>query len=276
MEAIKTYLKDIHDIPLLTAKEEVQLAKRIAKDDKGARDKLIRSNLRLVINIAKHYSHFGLPLIDLIEEGNVGLMKAVEKFNYKKGFRFSTYAAWWIKQAITRAIFEQSKIIRIPVYMNELIAKWKRTREGLRQKLKRNPRVEEVAKKMKLPVERIYEIENWITKISSLEAPIGEAGQSQVMDLIEDTSSASISGLKQVLDHEDIENLLEITTPREKVVLDLRFGLSDGRIYTLAEIAKRLKVSRERVRQIETQAIKKIQKFIEEQEKKREQAEELK
>ncbi len=266
MEAIKNYLKDIHDIPLLNAKEEVDLAKRILRGDKEARNKLIRSNLRLVINIAKRYSHFGMPLIDLIEEGNLGLMKAVERFNHRKGFRFSTYAAWWIKQSITRALFDQSKTIRIPVYMNEIIGKWKKTRERLQQKLKRNPSQEEIAKKMKLPVEKVYEIENWTTKMSSLEAPIGEDGESKVLDLIEDTSSSSFE-LKQTLDHDDIEKLLDITNTREKQVLDLRFGLHDGKIYTLAEVAKKLKVSRERVRQIESAAIKKIRKFIDTQEK---------
>lgn len=264
MEAIKTYLREIHDIPLLTAEEEVELAKRIAKGDEEARRKLIRSNLRLVIKIAKRYVHFGLPLIDLIEEGNVGLMKAVEKFNYRKGFRFSTYAAWWIKQAVTRSIFEQSKTIRIPVYMNELMTKFKKIRERLQQKLKRIPDAEQIAKKMKLSAERVNEIENWMTKVSSLDMPIGEDGESQVMDLIEDTTQTSTSQMKQMLDHEDIENLLSITNRREKDVLDLRFGLSDGKIYTLAEIARKLKVSRERVRQIEAQAIKKIRKFIEE------------
>ncbi len=266
MEAIKTYLREIHDIPLLTAEQEVELAKGIAKGDEEARRKLIRSNLRLVIMIAKRYVHFGLPLIDLIEEGNVGLMKAVEKFNYRKGFRFSTYAAWWIKQAVTRSIFEQSKTIRIPVYMNELMTKFKKVRERLQQKLKRTPDVEQIAKKMKLSVERVSEIETWMTKVSSLDMPIGEDGESQVMDLIEDTTQTSTSQMKQMLDHEDIENLLSITNRREKDVLDLRFGLTDGKIYTLAEIARKLKVSRERVRQIEAQAIKKIRKFIEERE----------
>ena len=266
MEAIKTYLREIHDIPLLTAEQEVELAKGIAKGDEESRSKLIRSNLRLVIKIAKRYVHFGLPLIDLIEEGNVGLMKAVEKFNYRKGFRFSTYAAWWIKQAVTRSIFEQSKTIRIPVYMNELMTKFKKVRERLQQKLKRTPDIEQIAKKMKLSVERVGEIENWMTKVSSLDMPIGEDGESQVMDLIEDTTQTSTSQMKQMLDHEDIENLLSITNRREKDVLDLRFGLTDGKIYTLAEIARKLKVSRERVRQIEAQAIKKIRKFIEERE----------
>ncbi|MBU2541293.1 MAG: sigma-70 family RNA polymerase sigma factor [Candidatus Omnitrophica bacterium] len=267
MEAIKTYLRDIHDIPLLTAKQEAAVAKEVLRGNKEARRKLIRSNLRLVISMAKRYAHFGLPLIDLIEEGNVGLMRAVDKFDYRKGFRFSTYAAWWIKQAITRAIFEQSRTIRIPVYMNELIAKWKRTQEALRQKLKRNPSQEEVAKKMKLHVDKVNDIENWITKMSSLEAPIGEADESQVMDLIEDTTSTSKQGLKQALDHDDIENLLHITNRREKEVLDLRFGLRDGKIHTLAMIARKLKVSRERVRQIEAQAIKKIRRFTSEEEK---------
>lgn len=263
MEAIKTYLKDIHDIPLLSAEEELLLAKLVVKKDKDAREKLIRSNLRLVISIAKRYNHFGLPLIDLIEEGNMGLMKAVDRFDYKRGFRFSTYAAWWIKQAVTRSIFEQSKTIRIPVYMSELIAKWKKTREQLRQKLKRNPIVAEVAKKMKLPIDKINEIEKWITKISSLDAPIGKDGQSQILDLIEDTNSASTIDMKHMMDREDIEDLLNITSKREKEILDLRFGLSDGKVYTLAQIAKRLNVSRERIRQIETAAIKKIRKFIE-------------
>jgi RNA polymerase primary sigma factor len=266
MEAIKSYLKDIHDIPLLSAKEELEVAKEVSKGSLEARQKLIQSNLRLVINIAKRYSHFGVPLIDLIEEGNVGLMKAVGKFNHRKGFRFSTYAAWWIKQAITRAIFEQGKTIRIPVYMNELLTKLKKTKERLQQKLKRNPEAEEIAKKMELSVEKVHDIEKWITRMSSLEAPIGEDGESKVSDLIEDTTPTATSEMKQMVDHEDIERLLDIASTREKEVLDLRFGLKDGKVHTLAEIARKLKVSRERIRQIEAAAIKKIRKFIEEQE----------
>jgi RNA polymerase primary sigma factor len=269
MEAIKQYLKEVRAIPLLSPQEEIELCKGIKKGDSQARQKMIRANLRLVINIAKRYMHLGIPLLDLIEEGNMGLMKAVDKFNPKKGYRFSTYAAWWIKQSITRAISEQSKMIRIPVYMNELIAKYKKITNQLSQKLGRAPLPGEIAKRMKLSIEKVKEIESWITKISSLEEPIGDEGE-EVKDLIVDRSlSSPKEEISHFLEKERIENLLERINGREKEVLDLRFGLANGQPHTLAEIAKKIGVSRERVRQIEEVALKKLRKFVSAQEKER-------
>jgi len=248
--------------------EEIDLAKRIKKGDKHARSKMIRSNLRLVINIAKRYMNFGIPFMDLIEEGNIGLMRAVDKFNPKKGFRFSTYAAWWIKQSITRAIIEQGKIIRIPVYMSENISKWKKTKDKLTNKLKRKPTEQEVAKKMKLPLEKIRDIDKWTTKMSSLEAPIGEDKEGQVKDIIEDESQAAPDEeLGRFLDKERILDLLSFMNKKQRKVLDLRFGLTNGDTHTLAQIAKKMGVSRERVRQIEEVALKKLRNFISLQEK---------
>lgn len=269
MENIRVYLKDIRKIPLLNAKGERDLFQRIKKGDDDARDIMIRSNLRLVINIAKRYMNYGLPFMDLIEEGNMGLMKAVEKFNIRRGFRFSTYAVWWIRQSITRAIFEQAKPIRLPVYMSELISKWKRINEQLSQKLKRKPFLSEVAKAMGLSLEKTREIETLIMKTSfSLEAPVGDEGESQVMDLIEDTASVSPDEeVSQMVEQERIGGLLKKINERERKILDLRFGLVDGRIHTLAEVSKKLGISRERVRQIEEAALRKLRKFVEIQEK---------
>ena len=269
MEALKTYLKEIRHIPLLTAKEEIQLSNRIKKGDEQARKGMIRGNLRLVINIAKRYMYLGIPLLDLIEEGNLGLMKAVDKFNPKKGYRFSTYAAWWIKQGITRSISDQGKMIRVPVYMNDLIAKWKKKKEQLSQKLKRIPTDQEIAKKLKLPKDKIEQINFWMSSsTSSLEAPIGDEDESQVSDLIEDTTTESPDAvIEQFLDKERLDNLLDIMTERERQILDMRFGLIDSQTKTLAEVAKKLGVSRERIRQIENAALKKLRKFVEQQEK---------
>ena len=270
MDAIKAYLKEIRKTTLLTAKQELALSRKIGKGDEEARQRMIRSNLRLVINIAKRYNHLGLPLLDMIEEGNIGLMRAVEKFNPRKGFRFSTYAAWWIKQSITRAIAEQVKLIRTPAYLNELLVKWKKTAERLSQKLKRTPTNEEIGKKMRLSKVRIEQIARWLSmQTSSLDAPIGEDGQTQVSDLIEDQEAKSPDeGIRRLMKHENLETLLEPTSGRERVVLDMRFGLLDGKTYTLADIAKKLGVSRERVRQVEEQALKKIRKFAKLREKK--------
>lgn len=269
MEALKTYLKEIRIIPLLTAEQEVELSKKIKKGDEQARKQMIRSNLRLVINIAKRYMYLGIPLLDLVEEGNLGLMKAVDKYNHKKGYRFSTYAAWWIKQNISRSISEQGRMIRVPVYMNELIAKWKKTKEGLTQKMKSVPTDDQIAKKMKVSKEKIDQINFWLTSAtSSLEASIGEE-EGHVMDLVEDKNSTPPDAeISHLMNKERVNSLLgEITSDREKKILDMRFGLDDGKPRTLAEIARKLGVSRERIRQIEEEALRKLRKFIKQQEK---------
>ncbi len=263
MDPIKAYLKDVRTIPLLTAQEEVDLARRIKKGDKDARNKMIRSNLRLVISIAKRYVNLGVPLSDLIEEGNIGLMKSVEKFDPERGFRFSTYAAWWIKQGISRAIIDQGKLIRVPVYMNEEILKYKKVLEKLTHKLKRKPRIGEIAKKMQTTVDKIRELEQAIAKMSSLDAPIGEDGDGQVKDIIEDQSLISPDEYMELfLNRERAISFLEMLSERERKILDMRFGITDGNTHTLAEIAKELGVSRERIRQIEAAAIKKIRLII--------------
>ena len=269
METIKSYLKQIRKTPLLTAKEECKLSRRIKKGDKQARQKMIRANLRLVINIAKRYSHLGLPLMDMIEEGNIGLMRAVDKFNPRKGYRFSTYAAWWIKQSITRAISEQVKLIRMPAYLNELLVRWKKTSERLSQRLKRQPTDKEIAKRMRISKQRTEQIVNWLsTQTSSLDAPVGEDGSTQVLDLIEDEEAKSPDdGISRLMIRENVENLLEMMSPREKQVLDMRFGLLDGNPRTLAEVAMKIGVSRERVRQVEEKALKKLRRFVQLREK---------
>jgi len=268
MEALRTYLKEIRNIPLLTPQEEISLSRRIKKGDEQARKTMIRANLRLVINIAKRYMHLGTPFLDLIEEGNLGLMKAVDKFNPRKGFRFSTYAAWWVRQAITRAIFEQGKIIRMPVYMHELITKWKKTNEQLTQKLRRPASDEEIARKMKISKSKMQQINFWLsTRTSSLEAPLGDEDEGQILDLVQDETAVSPdTEIERLFDKERIASLLEIMSERERIVLDMRFGLVNGRSHTLAEVADKLKVSRERVRQIEEQALRKLKKFVSEQE----------
>lgn len=267
MEALRTYLKEIKNIPLLTPEEEIELSKKVKKGNEQARKKMIQANLRLVINIAKRYMHLGIPLLDLIEEGNLGLMKAVDKFDYRRGYRFSTYAAWWIKQAITRSISEHGKLIRMPVYMNELMARWRKMKERLSQKLKRQPSDKEIAKKMKLSKEKMEQINFWLSsQTSSLEAPIVGEDSSQVQDLIEDETAPSPDAqIKELLIKERIDNLLEKMSERERMVLDMRFGLADGRTHTLAEVANKIGVSRERVRQIEEEALKKLRRFVKEQ-----------
>ena len=268
MDAIKAYLKNIRPIPLLTPKEEFELAKKVRRGDKKAREKMIRSNLRLVISIAKRYVNLGVPLSDLIEEGNIGLMKGVEKFDHRKGFRFSTYAAWWIKQGISRAIIDQGKMIRVPVYMNEEILKYKKTVEKLTHKLHHPPSPAEVAKRLKVTIEKVKELENSIAKMSSLDAPIGETGDGQVKDIIEDQNiAAPDQELEKFFNRERALGFLDILNPRERKILEMRYGLKDGDAHTLAEIAKELGVSRERVRQIETMTLKKIRNVIKQKDK---------
>ncbi len=268
MDAIKIYFKDIKKIPLLTAEEEVDLAKRIKKGDLEAQDKLTRSNLRLVINIAKRYMHLGMSLLDLIEEGNIGLMKAVQRFDHERGFRFSTYGAWWIKQSITRCIFDQARTIRLPVYMSELISKWRKTKEHLSQKFKRPPTTNELAKAMKIPLSKVRKIHDWMGKSSSLNAPISSEGVASIGDLVADSKAESPQDeLDAFFAKERIQHLLELTNDKEKAVLNLRFGLNDGEIHTLADVAKRLKLSRERIRQIEENALTKLRNFCEKEKK---------
>lgn len=268
MDPIKSYFKDIRNIPLLSPEEEIELAERIGKGDESARQQMIRSNLRLVISIAKRYINLGVPLSDLIEEGNIGLMRSVEKFDPTRGFRFSTYSAWWIKQAISRSIIDQGKMIRVPVYMNEEILKYKKAIEALTHKLNRKPRVAEIAKKMQVSVDKVREYERSITKMSSLDAPLGEEGDGQVKDVIADESLVSPEEqLEEFFNKERAKNLLENLTKREQKILALRYGLGDGRARTLAEIAKEIHVSRERIRQIEGAAIKKIKKMIQDEKK---------
>ncbi len=268
MDAIKLYLKDIKKLPLLTAEEERTLAERIKKGDKTARIKMIQSNLRLVINISKKYRYLGVSMLDLIEEGNLGLMKAVEKYNPKRGYRFSTYGAWWIKQYITRAIANQGKTVRIPVYIIELMMRFKKVSEHLAATLKRRPKLNEISKRMKLPIKRVKQINKMVTGISSLNAPIGDEGSAEFMDLIEDENMVSaIDEISGFLMQERIEGLLDRMSPREKKILTLRFGLKDGVPHTLRDTAKHFGITRERVRQIEAASIKKMKNLMEQEKK---------
>ena len=265
MEPIRTYLKDIKSIPLLTAKQEIELATRIKKGDSKAKRQMTLSNLRLVINIAKRYSHLGVPLLDLIEEGNLGLMRAVMKYNPRKGYRFSTYGAWWIRQYITRAIANQGKTVRIPVYMTELLSKFKRVTEELSQKLGRKPSGTEIAKRMRLPLERIERLQELVTssQATSLETPVGEEGETEMIDLLEDeTAPSPQDDLARFLQHERIQSLLQKMGERERRVLTLRYGLEDRVSRTLGETAKFFNITRERVRQIEVSAIRKLRALI--------------
>lgn len=268
MDAIKLYLKDIRDLPLLTAEGEKALAIKVKKGNKKARQEMIQSNLRLVINIAKKYSYLGVPMLDLIEEGNLGLMKAVTKFDPYKGYRFSTYAAWWIKQFITRAVANQGKTVRIPVYVMEMLMRFHKVKKHLLQSLKKTPQMADIAKKMKLPIARVRQLNNMASNIASLNAPIGESGDSEFMDLIEDESIVnSVDELSKFLLHERIVGLLDKMTDREKKILTLRFGLGEDEIsHTLRDTAKHFGITRERVRQIEASCMQKLRKMMEDQE----------
>lgn len=259
MDPVKAYLKDIEKIPLLTAKEEVELAKKVRQGDAKAKKKMVQSNLRLVVSIAKKYSHFGVPLLDLIEEGNLGLMKAVSKYNPKRGFRFSTYAAWWIKQYVLRGIANQGKTVRIPVYMMEMVTKWRKVNERLSQKFDRKPTTAEIAKAMQISIKKVEEINRIMAQPTSLEAPIGKDDTGMVMDLIEDVNAPSpTEQLSNYLREERVAKLLEKMNKREREILNMRFGLKDDVMHTLQEVAKRFKITRERVRQIEEATLRKL------------------
>ncbi|MBI3601606.1 MAG: sigma-70 family RNA polymerase sigma factor [Candidatus Omnitrophica bacterium] len=267
MDPVKSYLKDIKNIPLLTAEEEVQLGRRVKKGDKAAREKMIRSNLRLVISIAKRYVNLGISLSDLIEEGNIGLMRGVDKFDPEKGFRFSTYAAWWIKQGISRAIIDQGKMIRVPVYLNEEILKYRKLIERMTHQMRRRPSPTEIARKMKVTIDRVKELENAITKMSSLDAPLGEGGDGQMIDILEDESLvAPDEAVESFLNKERARALLDSLDSRERTIIEMRYGLTDGENHTLSQIANKLGLSRERVRQIEELTISKLKQTLKEQE----------
>ena len=258
-DPVRMYLREIGRIPLLTFDEELDLAKRILENDEEAKQKLAESNLRLVVSIAKKYVGRGMLFLDLIQEGNMGLIKAVEKFDYTKGFKFSTYATWWIRQAITRAIADQARTIRIPVHMVETINKLIRTSRHLLQQLGREPTPEEIAKEMDMPVEKVMEIQKIAQDPVSLETPIGEEDDSHLGDFIpDDDSPAPQDSAAYTLLKEQLEEVMQTLTPREAKVLKLRFGLEDGKARTLEEVGREFKVTRERIRQIEAKALRKL------------------
>ena len=258
-DPVRMYLKEIGKVPLLTAEEEIELAKRMEAGDEDAKKRLAEANLRLVVSIAKRYVGRGMLFLDLIQEGNLGLIKAVEKFDYNKGFKFSTYATWWIRQAITRAIADQARTIRIPVHMVETINKLVRVSRQLLQELGREPTPEEIAERMEIPVERVREILKISQEPVSLETPIGEEEDSHLGDFIQDDNvpvpadAAAFTLLK-----EQLVEVLGTLTEREQKVLRLRFGLDDGRARTLEEVGKEFNVTRERIRQIEAKALRKL------------------
>ena len=258
-DPVRMYLKEIGKVPLLTADEEVELAQRMEQGDMEAKKKLAEANLRLVVSIAKRYVGRGMLFLDLIQEGNLGLIKAVEKFDYKKGYKFSTYATWWIRQAITRAIADQARTIRIPVHMVETINKFVRVQRQLLQELGREPYPEEIAKHMNMPVDRVREIQKISLEPVSLETPIGEEEDSHLGDFIQDDNvPVPAEAAAVTLLREQLEEVLSTLTEREQKVLKLRFGLEDGRARTLEEVGKEFKVTRERIRQIEAKALRKL------------------
>ena len=258
-DPVRMYLREIGKIPLLTFDEELNLAKRILEGDEEAKQKLAESNLRLVVSIAKKYVGRGMLFLDLIQEGNMGLIKAVEKFDYTKGFKFSTYATWWIRQAITRAIADQARTIRLPVHMVETINKLIRTSRNLLQQMGREPTPEEIAKEMEIPVEKVVEIQKIAQDPVSLETPIGEEEDSHLGDFIQDEDSpAPHDAASYTLLKEQLEEVMNTLTPREAKVLKLRFGLEDGKSRTLEEVGKEFNVTRERIRQIEAKALRKL------------------
>ena len=258
-DPVRMYLREIGKIPLLTYEEELELAKGVLAGDEEAKQKLAESNLRLVVSIAKKYVGRGMLLLDLIQEGNMGLIKAVEKFDYTKGYKFSTYATWWIRQAITRAIADQARTIRIPVHMVETINRLIRTSRHLLQQLGREPTVEEIAHEMEIPVEKVVEIQKIAQDPVSLETPIGEEDDSHLGDFIQDDDSpAPQDSAAYTLLREQLEDVMNTLTPREAKVLKLRFGLEDGKARTLEEVGREFMVTRERIRQIEAKALRKL------------------
>ncbi|HIU98020.1 MAG TPA: RNA polymerase sigma factor RpoD [Candidatus Ornithoclostridium faecigallinarum] len=258
-DSVKMYLKDIGQVPLLTSEEEKELAEKMSQGDEEAKKRLSEANLRLVVSIAKRYVGRGMQFLDLIQEGNLGLMKAVDKFDHTKGFKFSTYATWWIRQSITRAIADQARTIRIPVHMVETINKTGRVVRQLMQTLGREPTPAEIAKEMGVPEEKVIEIQKIAQDPVSLETPIGEEEDSHLGDFIEDNSAASpAEKAESRMLREQLLQVLDTLTPRENEVLLMRYGLRDGRPKTLEEVGKEFNVTRERIRQIEAKALRKL------------------
>ena len=258
-DPVRMYLKEIGKVPLLSAEEEIDLARRMEEGDEDAKKRLAEANLRLVVSIAKRYVGRGMLFLDLIQEGNLGLIKAVEKFDYHKGYKFSTYATWWIRQAITRAIADQARTIRIPVHMVETINKLIRVSRQLLQELGREPSPEEIAEEMEMPVERVREIIKISQEPVSLETPIGEEEDSHLGDFIQDEAvPVPAEAAANTLLKEQLTEVLETLTEREQKVLRLRFGLDDGKARTLEEVGKEFRVTRERIRQIEAKALRKL------------------
>jgi RNA polymerase primary sigma factor len=261
-DPVRLYLREIAETPLLTHNQEIDLAKRVEDNDLQAVQQFVRANLRLVVSIAKRYVNRGLTLLDLIQEGNIGLMRAVQKYDWRKGFRFSTYATWWIRQAITRAIADQSRTIRLPVHMGDSISRYRKTLNQLAQMLGRQPTPEEVAEAMEVAPEKIHQIVQAAQRTISLETPIGNEDDTSLGDLIADEVSetpyeaASESMLKR-----DVSAALDTLSARERLVLQLRFGLGQGHQHTLAEVGEQLQISRERVRQIENEALQKLRRL---------------
>ena len=258
-DPVKVYLREIGRVPLLSSEEEVELAVKISEGDDQAKKRLTEANLRLVVSIAKKYVGRGMYFLDLIQEGNVGLIKAVDKFDYTKGFKFSTYATWWIRQAITRAIADQARTIRIPVHMVETINRLKKIQSQLLHENGYEPSEDLIAEKMDLPVDRVREIMRVAQEPVSMETPIGPEEDSRLMDFIRDEEAlAPDEAALKTITNEDIDNVLRTLTPREEAVIRLRFGLQDGRCHTLEEVGSEFHVTRERIRQIEAKALRKL------------------
>ncbi len=263
---MRIYLDQIEHIPLLIPEEEISLAKKIrggGAQGEAARHRMIRSNLRLVIALAKRYTHMGLSFSDLVAEGNIGLMRAVEKFDPGRGYRFSTYAAWWIKQAVMRSLSNQGKTIRIPVYMYDIISKWRRVRDALMQRLNRMPTRREISKVLEIPVAKVKDIENIVNRPSSLNTPVSIDGTAELIDLIEDDSTRNPDSMVgEILRSERLQRIMKILDDREREILARRFGLGDHLSHTLEEVAQFFGVTRERIRQLETVALDKIRRKL--------------
>jgi len=260
-DPVRLYLRDIAKVPLLTAEQEVELAKRVEQGDMDALQRFVRANLRLVVSIAKRYLGRGMSLLDLVQEGNLGLMRAVEKYDWRRGYRFSTYATWWIRQAITRAIADQGRTIRLPVHMADSITKYRRALAQLTQELGRPPRPEELAEAMSVQPEKVEQIIQAAQRTISLDSPLSGEDETNLGDIIADEVTRSPQQIaEEVLLQRDVAEVLECLNPRQRLVLQLRFGLGNGTPHTLAEVGSQLNISRERVRQLENEALRKLRR----------------